>query len=1103
MQEFQRGTVGANVLVAFEASAVSFLFDKSNNFGDFTNYVQGNPEAYLFGYQSPRNMIQFEHSYGYKDGGAGGGASVFNLKIIDPEAEFENRFLKNVSMHGMATEAFSVDLNELKTKDDFLTSPYSDWWKEKYGENYQKAKDENEEALGGTWTSWGPDYNGKTTWPRVYDFDGGTPGYGAGNGIKLDQLRYQILVSSAEENANEEWRYDGPYTSIKVDDESLIPPDKPKFMYCRRVMDFKKEEDKEKFEKETEDQTAKELTEAIAETRQELAAGTVTKVYIAYGMGSDFSTWAGPFMCDLMQANNEYDAKGVRTLSLEFVASVGSLGSGQREGAYGAGFNKKVRVTEEFTINDFNRYGRGQLEEKSGDEIKAVVNSYKSTFDESFAEEWIKEHQGVTNEYFNIDEAKMKPYRFVAGHIPGDIHLAIRSLITNYAHAVASQGQVPKGNIIVLLPNLDIGLASIQNAILSDVLHSGGIRADKEGRYWRGVETGVWNANLDTSNREYLETNINPQISSPKYEVSMRTVWGFLVVKTLIEALGLDFTMTPREGELAAGEEGKWLGRTEDHKLSHLPNLSVASYKEADPKDRGITEGSTNNRWSDALVHYFGRAGMGAKRTDSVRRKNYNEGKSRLKFEATIQNRFEENFEETLYRVLGDLEKNSSIQISPKVIWEEDMNILRKLEQYGVIATASEPVLLVGSESMINHFVYGHLMLMETFHEKTAISDFLKYIHPSDSERFSVRQTAPVEADAEEEGKSDFYPYCQDVFDYMYGIGKGGFSNIFLPTEFTKDSNNAQNLAAAGVPVFKSGYANSNILSMKMDIKPYYLAGLSFNFIAEQGKAVQRGTGGPPDTNIAAAQHIDLVSKHGLSQDAVDELLRLQNQSAYNINDDVLQRLSTMSKELFGFSINRDKNGDSQDYKNFMYFMLGVTGAQTNSGKVLTIPQQGGVNAFESVKRMVDYIANQTIKGAIKTIPYFRLSGLKSLARPIIMNVREVRSAGIKGNTSAFTTAIYSGFWNVFGFKHIITNKEAYSEFTVVKQGNNIGYKKVVGLTDKQQEAMLQASLESGEQYTTTDVLNATNEGGSLVDNLKETIGGLNQEPNPESGWDE
>jgi hypothetical protein len=167
----------------------------------------------------------------------------------------------------------------------------------------------------------------------------------------------------------------------------------------------------------------------------------------------------------------------------------------------------------------------------------------------------------------------------------------------------------------------------------------------------------------------------------------------------------------------------------------------------------------------------------------------------------------------------------------------------------------------------------------------------------------------------------------------------------------------------------------------------------------------------------------------------------------------------------------------------------------------MTVPEQGGVNAFESVKRMVDFISKQTIQGAVKTLPYFRLSGVKALARPIIMNVREVRMAGVKGNTSAFTTAIYSGFWNLYGFKHVITNREAYSEFTLFKQPgmSPASYKKVTKLTEKQEASIIEKTLESGASMASVEAaLNA--KGGSNVDKMADKIQPMNQPtvPGPE-----
>jgi len=1101
LQDFQRGTVGANVLVSFEASAVDFIFKKSSDFGDFTTYVKGHPEAYLFGYQSPRNIISFEHSYGYRDGGAGGNAPTFVIKFIDPEVEFENRFIKHASMEGMAMETFSVDLDELKTKDDFLDSPYSDWYQDAYGENFDAVKAENDAKTDSELVGYTPDYAGRTTWTRRWDWNGFPPNQNPNKNRKVPFGHYQIKLSDAVEDASGGWRYSDPI-KCRITDAQGSNVSKPYLTECPPdyiargecvsgeiiqinpnmfpgAWAYRKEvfkgKDKTKYEKEVEDATAKQLNEYIESERKKLGAGSVTKLYVAYGMGSDFSTWAGPFQCIVLDATNEYDTMGVRTLTLTLVAGVGDLGSGQREGAFGSGFGKKANVEREISIKDFNRFGQGTLKQKSSEYVSDVVDTYQAAYGEGFGEAWQKEHSGELNKNFGTDAAKQRPYRYITDHIPGDIHLIIRSLLTDFAHAVASQGQIPHGNIIVLLPNLDMGLAEIQKTILADVLQSDAVRENNEGRHWNGMETELYSyakSELDPSEEKYVKNQIDPQLTYADTTVSLKTVWGYQTIKTLIESLGFDFTMTPRRGEERASNKMR---------VTHADNLCFSANKEFDPRDDpyfGDVAGQWNENWSASLIHFFGKA---------IQKENT--GKTRLKFAVTLTNKFEEDFEETLYRILRDLEANSSIQIGPKIIWEQDRNILKLLESYGVIATADEPALLIGSESMINHFIYGHLIFMETFHEDTAITNFLQYVHPSDSERFSVKGTTlhgPILSE-EEKGKSDFFPYCRDVFNYIYEVGNGAFNKTFEPTELDIGEKNIQGLVAAGVPMFRSGYPNSNILSMKMNLKPFYLAELSFNFVAEQGRSHQRGTGAGPDPKIKKDTHPDTVNKGGLSPDQIKKLLELENKTAFDLNDDTLSKLSNISKEMFGFSINRDKDGDSQDYNNFMHMILGIIGSKNNSGVTMTVPEQGGVNAFERVKRMVDSISKQTIQGAVKTLPYFRLSGVKATARPVIMNVREVRMAGVKGNTSAFTTAIYSGFWNLWGFKHVITNREAFSEFTLTKQPgmSPASYKKVTELTEKQEASLIESTLESG---VSINAVKGALQSGSSVNNLLNEI---------------
>ena len=82
MQTYQKGSVTANILVAFDGSAMSEIFDNFGaSFGDIASLVEGNPNLFLFGYGSPRNVLQMEHTYG--DSKSGGGASTWALYPAD------------------------------------------------------------------------------------------------------------------------------------------------------------------------------------------------------------------------------------------------------------------------------------------------------------------------------------------------------------------------------------------------------------------------------------------------------------------------------------------------------------------------------------------------------------------------------------------------------------------------------------------------------------------------------------------------------------------------------------------------------------------------------------------------------------------------------------------------------------------------------------------------------------------------------------------------------------------------------------------------------------------------------------------------------------
>jgi hypothetical protein len=1110
---YQQGSVTANVLVGFEQEAMSDLFDQyGDNFGDITHFVEGNPNLFLFGYGSPNNILQMEHSYGAQ-GKSGGGASVFNIKFIDPEVEFENKFLKHSNMQEIILHKFGTKRDPSKlTQLDIRKSSYGVWWKDKYDENIKAAKEAEGAKLKTQWVAWAPSHGGETAYTgRLFYKKGDIPG--SPTGTELENGMYQLLDNydawkaglEADPPVDVKCRWSSP---LKLTLSTEQPLEAPSTKY------HKENTVDQEVIKEIQAETTAEIQQAILTQNEMMNGAGTAKVYIAYGMGYDFKSWAGPFSTTLMGASNEYDAKGVRSLAITLVANTGQLGEGAREGVLGAGFGTKQTCIQELKVSDFNAFGQGNIVHKSSEEVKRVANLYREDYGDGYTAKWEEEHSGIELSY-GKDHAGARPFEFLAHHIPGDIHTIIKSLITKYICGAISQNDIPMGNVVVLMPDLTKGLASLQEMMLTDVLTANGTRIAKEGKQWKDLGEGLYNnPKINTDKEKNAVSGTDGIISQMQGDVTMTTVFGFQVLKRLLECLGFEFTvMANREGQQDADSTTV---DTEEETLKMMEGLAWSAYKEFDPYSDYWT--GKNTKWSDSLLHFFGE-----KTTSVYRRLDPDSAfltevaiKKRAKlFHAVITNRYDENQEETIYRVLKDISSNSSIGMRPAMEWETDITILKALADHGVIATATQPALIFGDKQLIDKFVYGAIEFERTFSAEGSVNSFLQWIHPSDSERFSSMSLARFEAlggnqQAQEPPKKGVFPYCQFIFSKLYGISEGAYDRLFLPADRSEEATEEfKKMAAAGIPIFRSGHKNSNILSMKANLNPYWFAGLFVDNRSEKGKASGAGTGKVLKRDTKSTAVVDAVEKSGMTAEEMERYLEYTTKGNLEALGGVLETLQANVEEEFGFQITT-----MEDYRDTINFMCGITsgknvslpGADTSKGSKNIVAAENPKNTFLLVKGMLDSITTAAIDCSIKTVPYFKLSGLHCLSRPVIMLMREAQAANTpyydkysRGKENAFSTKMYSGFWNVMGFKHFISNKETYSEFTLIKQVDstppdygNINALKT-DLSEKEKEEALEASIISGQVYTADQVLMAESMGGDISTNLLENIQAINQ----------
>ena len=79
----------SNVVISFSEEPIKRLFESGGTTKNLLNTIKGSDDLLLFNHESNPNFISFEYQFTL-----GGGQHVATLQFIDPQNEFENRYLK-------------------------------------------------------------------------------------------------------------------------------------------------------------------------------------------------------------------------------------------------------------------------------------------------------------------------------------------------------------------------------------------------------------------------------------------------------------------------------------------------------------------------------------------------------------------------------------------------------------------------------------------------------------------------------------------------------------------------------------------------------------------------------------------------------------------------------------------------------------------------------------------------------------------------------------------------------------------------------------------------------------------------------------------------
>ena len=734
-------------------------------------------------------------------------------------------------------------------------------------------------------------------------------------------------------------------------------------------------------------------------------------VYIAYGVGDNLLDWCAP-QCfgKLMGVEYNFNTNGARSIKLLYSAisvhpnltdmGVSPLG----ELAYNtliSGYSFRIFNEEEYNIRT------AKLEKELDDKL----NKGTSLFQE--------EH---TTADALLRGSILQRFR---RWFDASIHQAISSCMREF---ISKGLNKPLKNVIVLLPNLDNDLAGFMKERMTEVRNAR--RALEKATF--SFYFGIWKETL-----EDLGLDISEQLGG---EIG-RTVIGN-------NQLGLIEDCPSSEAK------AKYFQDTMFDVVAEVDNVTKTFQEKLDQVSESLSTAASENPY----------------KTMTKRRTNEDIDVDTKYFGATLP-----------------------VMDPPSIFVETDFNIIQLMLKHGLINDGSQPVVIWGTREMVDLFLYGEIynkaesMLIDSngLVDEEAVKSKIfaiaeRNLHPYDETSF---------------GANISMDYLKDVYNYVYPspwIGPFGPTGQVGEDEYhLSDDMNLANktlLSTKGKvrpsimkkqPIFAFGTKNSNILEVAIDINNQYMTLINNSDPSVLTGAALADAIVPPgfeseyNTMYKNFKNINLevVDKHGIPKDfkkLVSGFYKQDEGEVLDINGmgewrkvfnalegggpyEDIDDVSFRDKKSSGANSHLQHVGLEDDWrrlKAYYQFMWDAFSALFAKASKVNRPSPKSTKIYPgkdpseasliNYAKTVDRMSKMALKGNITTIPMFSLCNrMRVIARPCKVYCIEPQffnsdNSNLKSKKH-FTW--FSGSYEMFGFKHTITNSSAKSEFLIARSG--------------------------------------------------------------------
>jgi hypothetical protein len=441
-----------------------------------------------------------------------------------------------------------------------------------------------------------------------------------------------------------------------------------------------------------------------------------------------------------------------------------------------------------------------------------------------------------------------------------------------------------------------------------------------------------------------------------------------------------------------------------------------------------------NSKFYDAQSYFFGPGGEElVEEYENASRGGIFAGASRTIVAIGLRKKDDESIHAPLQKVMSNI-SNVVTNVTPQILVVDDYEFLTKFKVHcdglgytNIVKDPSYPLIIFGDLELIQLYFAGRII-----YENKKL--YTKVVAKTTTGNQQATNTQNANLAIQLKQKNILSERDRNIFsdDYITKIAVPTFLqlsskniNFTLPSDvFTLNTDDIRgSLDKLGVPILKLGYAESNILDIDVNIKDYFNSILTkIRFPKEQAELVFTGIS-PDNLNL-----LNLVSKDGQSKlvsvlenksltlgNLAGELqsVLVRDEKLQKLNKSPQEKIKTLN-EIITFLIK--ENLDNTPAFNVILKLLGK--------------QDPHLMYYDLLNEMV----KNTYQGVIKTTPFFKLSKAPTLLPPALLLIRESNFVPYD-KTNGIVDSI-KGFYNIMGYKHIISKNEVSTELFVVRHIN-------------------------------------------------------------------